>query len=108
MRIVAQYGRSRFAEGDLEYATRLWVKAHTVRPEEYQSAVLSAQALYALGRREEARGAAERAVGLIEHHLELNPDDVRAVGLGAGAMIEAGRAAEGLAIGRASHHARTG
>lgn len=92
------YGRSRFAEGNLEEAIRLWAKAHAVRPEEYQSAALRVQALKALGRSEEAKSAAEEAVNLTERHLALNPDDVRALYLGAGAMIEAGRSSDGLAM----------
>jgi adenylate cyclase len=92
------YGRSRFAEGNPEHAERLWERAHAVQPEEFQSAELRVLALKALGRSDETKEAAELAVKLIERRLDLNPNDLRALGLGSGAMIEVGRTAEALAM----------
>ncbi|HUO81905.1 MAG TPA: tetratricopeptide repeat protein [Gammaproteobacteria bacterium] len=92
------YGRSRFAEGNLEHAERLWDRAHAVQPEEFQSAELRVLALRALGRSDETKEAAELAVKLIERRLDLNPQDLRALGLGSGAMIASGRTEQGLAM----------
>jgi tetratricopeptide (TPR) repeat protein len=47
---------------------------------------------------EEARASNLQAVELIEARLALNPDDLRALGLGGGAFVSAGRTAEGLAM----------
>ncbi|MGH8494810.1 MAG: TPR end-of-group domain-containing protein [Gammaproteobacteria bacterium] len=92
------YGRSRFAEGHLDHATRLWVRAHAVQPEEFQAVSLRGMALEALGRRDEGRQAMLESVQLIKRHLELNPGDLRALGFGAGALISVGRRPEGLAM----------
>ena len=92
------YGRSRFAEGKLECAADLWARAHDAQPDEFQSVALRAMALKAMGSEDEARAANRQAVDLIERRLELNPDDLRALGLGPGMMIDAGRREEGLAM----------
>jgi len=92
------YGRSRFAEGELEHAVELWARAHDAQPDEFQSASLRALALSGLGRMEESREAHAQSVALIERRLELEPDDMRALGLGAGAYVQVGRKAEGLAL----------
>lgn len=92
------YGRSRFAEGNLDHAVELWTRAHEAQPDEFQSASLRTLALTAAGRLDEAHESNRQAVTLIEGRLALNPDDLRALGLGAGALIIAGRREEGLAM----------
>ena len=42
------------------------------------------------GRDEEARAAAKRALTRAENHLELYPDDTRALNLGAAGLVEQG------------------
>ena len=91
------YGRARFAQGRLQHAAELWARAHEVQPEEYQSVELRSLALKGLGLEAEGRAVAEEAVVLIKRALELNPGDLRALTLGAGAMISTGRVDQGLA-----------
>ena len=78
------YGRARLAQGQYEEAVKLFERAALLRPEEYQTQNFLGQAFKSLGRHGEAEAAYRRAVKLIEHHLELNPDDARAWIIGAG------------------------
>lgn len=84
------YGRARFHQGDLDAAAELFAKAAETNPADYQSRCLRIQILRGTGRIEEARTEAEDAVRVIEKHLEWNPDDARALHLGAGSLIANG------------------
>lgn len=81
------YARARFHEGDLEKAAALFAKASEVNPAEYQARLLRVQVLRGLGRLEQAIAEAKEAVAVVEKHLEWNPDDARALQLGAGPLI---------------------
>ena len=67
-----------------------------MRPEDYHVPNLLAQTYVSLGRETEAEVARRRSLALIEKHLELNPDDSRALYLGAGALIQLGERERGL------------
>ena len=84
------YGRTRFHQGDLEMAAELFQKAAEVEPADYQSRCLRIQILRGTGRMEQAIGEARDAVGVLEKHLEWNPDDARALHLGAGTLTVLG------------------
>jgi len=77
------YARSCFKAGNLKKALSLFEKAHSVRPEDYQSAALIAAVLRQLGRSDEAHRAEHLAIESINRHLELNVDEARAFNLGA-------------------------
>jgi adenylate cyclase len=80
----------------MEKAVSSFEAACRVRPEDYQSPALLAQAYIGLGRKEEAIKAKWRALDLIETHLERNPEDARALYLGAAGLIELGKKEQGL------------
>jgi adenylate cyclase len=84
------YGRTRFHQGDLEMAADLFWKAAEVEPADYQSRCLRIQILRGSGRMEQAVIEAREAVRVLEKHLEWNPDDARALHLGAGSLIVLG------------------
>ena len=84
------YGRARFHQGDLEMAAELFRKAAEVEPADYQSRCLRMQILRGFGRTEEALSQARDAVRVLEKHVEWNPDDARALHLGAGSWIMLG------------------
>jgi adenylate cyclase len=92
------YGRARLAQGEPAQAAELWARAHDAQPDEFQSAALRSMVLNGAGDGPEAREANRLAVELIERRLDLNPDDLRALQLGPGLLIDAGRRAEGLAM----------
>jgi len=81
------YGRSRFHQGDLEGAATMFDKASTINPTEYQARLLKIQILKGLGRNEEAKSDARKAIEIVEQHLRWHPDDVRALHLGAGSLV---------------------
>jgi adenylate cyclase len=73
------HARIYMTQGKLEEAVPLYAKASEVQPDDYQSLNLMGTCLRGLGRVEEARALAPRALAVIEKHLEFHPDDVRAV-----------------------------
>lgn len=90
------FGRSRFAEGKEAEAAELWARAHDAQPDEFQSISLRVMALRGLGKADEATRVSAQALALIERRLALNPDDLRALTMGAGNLIKLGRIEEGL------------
>ncbi len=77
------FARMCFEQGRHQQAAEEFEQAAAVRPEDFQTPSLVALAYDALGRGEESHAARQRAVRIIEQHLELNPDDARALYLGA-------------------------
>jgi len=84
------YARACFQEGKLEEAVRHYQDASRVRPEDYQALLLMQAPLKALGRKTESEEALRRGLAVARAHLELNPDDARALYLGAGALAQLG------------------
>ena len=84
------YARVCFQQGELERAAALFERAEQVRPDDFQAPILLRQIYRALGRDDEARDAGRRGVQRAEQHLELNPDDTRALNLGLGGLAELG------------------
>jgi serine/threonine protein kinase/Flp pilus assembly protein TadD len=93
------YANGRFAEGNLAEAARLFDRAAAVRTEDYQAHGLAGLCYAGLHREAEARAAFERAGRAAERHLELNPDDPRALYLGAIAWCRLGQVERGLEWG---------
>jgi non-specific serine/threonine protein kinase len=87
------YARSFLAQGKLAEAARFLEQACQVRPEEYQAASLLATVYNGLGRSAEAKAACLRSLQVIEKHLELHPDDARALYLGANDLSQLGELA---------------
>jgi adenylate cyclase len=84
------YARHAFASGQAETALRLYEEAMRVRPEDYQAPLLVAQIYDDRGRA--ADGAAVRRLGVerARRHLELDPDDARALYMAANGMAALG------------------
>ncbi|MET0554179.1 MAG: protein kinase [Vicinamibacteria bacterium] len=90
------YARTRFAEGRLDEAERLWKRAMDIRPRDYQVPLLLATLHRGRGRTAEQAAVQDRGIELAKRHLAEHPDDVRAMYLCAGALVERGDAEEGL------------
>jgi TolB-like protein/Flp pilus assembly protein TadD len=90
------YARNAFARGDLESAVRQYEAAMRARPEDYQSPLLVGQILEDLGRTAEAQAVRRRGVRIAEEHLRLQPDDARALYMGANGLVALGETARGL------------
>lgn len=84
------YGRSCFHQGKLEEAAQLFEKACQTNPDDFQAPNLLGQTYASLGRSLEAKAARQRSLRVVEKHLEMHPDDARALYLGAPGLIDAG------------------
>lgn len=84
------YARDCLAQGKFDKAVELFAEASAVNPADYQSPSFHAMALKEMGREEEATAAYFRSYVAAEKHLELHPDDARAMYLGAAALVAIG------------------
>jgi serine/threonine protein kinase/Flp pilus assembly protein TadD len=84
------YARARFAEGKPAEAADLFRKAAEVDQEDYQALSLLAMCYTGLERQAEAQAAYRASLQRVEKHLQLHPDDVRALYLGAGTLCQLG------------------
>jgi TolB-like protein/Flp pilus assembly protein TadD len=90
------HARTCRAQGKIEKAAQLFEQACLVRPEDYQAPLFLATAYKSLNLARKTRIALERGLEIVERHLELNPDDARALNLGAIALIDLGDHEKGL------------
>ena len=74
----------------MEGAADFFAKAAAANPAEYQARCLRVQILRGLGRDEQALTEARQNIQVLEKHLKWNPDDVRALHLGAGSLVMLG------------------
>jgi tetratricopeptide (TPR) repeat protein len=94
------YARDCFTQGKAEKALRYYEKACAIRPDDYQAPLLCAQIYSDLGREDEATDARRRGVRAAAERLDLNPDDVRALYMGANGLVALGQRAKGLVWAR--------
>ncbi|HKW01344.1 MAG TPA: protein kinase [Vicinamibacterales bacterium] len=85
------YGRTAFAAGRIEQSVELFGKAGDVRREDFQTLALMAQSLDMLGRHEEAVIATREGIRRAERQLDLDPNDARALSMGAGMLLRDGQ-----------------
>ncbi|HYA98320.1 MAG TPA: protein kinase, partial [Methylomirabilota bacterium] len=90
------YARACFQQRKLEDAARLFEQASQVKPEDYQAPQLLGMVYTSLARKAEAEESYRRAWQRAERHLELHPDDARALYLGANALCQLGERARSL------------
>jgi serine/threonine protein kinase/Flp pilus assembly protein TadD len=90
------YARASVVQGQFAKAARLYEQAMEVRPEDYQVPLLLPQVYRSLNRLDDETAIARVGLEKAKRHLELNPDDPRALYLGGGSMAKLG-AAEGNA-----------
>ncbi len=87
-----------YLKGRLERAADIFRRASEVHPGDFQATLLHAALARGTGQVDEARQAYRRGLRHARTHLELNPDDVRAIYLSANALVALGRSAEGFAL----------
>jgi tetratricopeptide (TPR) repeat protein len=90
------YGRALFQQGKYADVVRCYAEAARVRPEDYQTRILAVPSLRRLGRTAEAEAMLRQGVELAQKHVELNPDDARALVLGGGVLMQIGEPAKAL------------
>jgi serine/threonine protein kinase/Flp pilus assembly protein TadD len=84
------YARTSFQRGDLMKAAELYEQAAKLNPDDYQAVSLLVPVYHGLGRPKEAAATEERALKLIEKHIDAHSDDPRALYLGAGILARMG------------------
>jgi len=84
------YARVCFSQGKMDEAARLFEEANQVRPEDYQSLLLAAQAIDDLGEKTRAAELRIRGVLAAHAHLQLDPKATRALYLGANGLFQLG------------------
>ncbi|MDQ3082757.1 MAG: tetratricopeptide repeat protein, partial [Gemmatimonadota bacterium] len=84
------FARSCVAQGDHAAAVKWFERAVAVRPDDYAALALLATEYAALGRTDESIQASRRAYDTARKHLELNPDDPRALYMGAVSLSRLG------------------
>jgi len=88
------YGRAKVQEGDLERALKLFDRASRIRPDDFQTVLLQAQLYTSLGQRDKAVEVTRVGIERVREALELNPNDNRALNMGAFALLRMGQAEE--------------
>ncbi len=90
------YGRACFAQGKLEKTIQLYEKAIEVNPQDYQVPLLVAQIYADLDDAPKAEASRRRGIRAAETKLRLNPDDSRALYMGANGLVALGEYEKGL------------
>ena len=84
------YARACFAQGKMPEAAHWFEQARRVNPDDYQAPNLLGMVYSGMGQKSQADVAYRHCVRVAEKHLELYPDDPRALYLGAGALCRLG------------------
>ncbi|NIM00281.1 MAG: protein kinase [Acidobacteria bacterium] len=90
------YARTYFASGRPEKAAQSYERAMELQPDDYQTHLLLGFVYSKLGRTADAQAVRRRGVRLVEERLEFDPNDVRALYLGANALVSLGEFERGL------------
>ena len=90
------YARVCWHQGKIEEAARHFETAMEVRPDDFQTPCLLTSVYAKLGQTEKEMACHRRGVEAVRKHLELNPDDARALYLGSGSLIAMGETEKGL------------
>jgi tetratricopeptide (TPR) repeat protein len=90
------YARFLFAAGKYPDSAAAYEEAAKRDPDDYQSLNLLSMPYYKLGQPEKALDALKRALEAADRVLKTKPDDVRALYLSAGALIQLGEVRKGM------------
>ncbi|MDH3402581.1 MAG: tetratricopeptide repeat protein [Acidobacteriota bacterium] len=90
------YARNAFVQGDLESAEKLFGHASRIDPDDFQAPLLVAQIHDDLGRSQHAAASRRRGIRAAERRLEHNPEEARALYMGANALVSLGQTESGL------------
>jgi non-specific serine/threonine protein kinase len=85
------YARLRYQRGELAEAAQLYEKACWANPEDFQAPMLLGQTYVHMQRKLEGEAVRQRALRIIEKHLEVDPDDARALYFGAAGLFQVGQ-----------------
>jgi adenylate cyclase len=92
--------RACFAKGETEKAKGLYERAMEIHPDDYQSPMLMALVFESMDRKADATATRRKALELANQQMRRHPDDVRALYMGANALVALGETDEGLSWAR--------
>lgn len=84
------YGRCNFSQGKMEEAAALFRRASELDPADYQALNLLHLCLRSLGQDDEGHAVSRAALERTERHVEVHPEDARALYLGAHSLLHVG------------------
>ena len=84
------FAQNCFLQGKYEKAIDLFIEAGRINPTDYQSPCYLAFIYQTIGQVDKMKAVLHEALARVERQLALNPDDSRAIYLGAGALIRLG------------------
>jgi TolB-like protein/Flp pilus assembly protein TadD len=90
------YARACAAQGKSAEAAKWYERATTVRPDDFAALMLLGGIYDDLGQTENKTRAVRRSYDAARKHLELNPDNPRALYMGAAALVELGEREKAL------------
>lgn len=90
------YGRESFSKGNMDKAKEMFERAAAIRPDDYQTPTLMALIFESQGRKMEADAMRRRGLELANQQMKRHPDDVRALYMGANALVALGDTSDGL------------
>jgi len=85
------YARACLANGKIEKAAKQYEEASRTRPDSYESNLLGGQMYDMLGDNSRAEQSRRRGVVAAEEHLSLDPDEARALYMGANGLVSLGQ-----------------
>lgn len=91
-----QFGRTCMGQGKHEQAQKLFEKASQLQPDNYESAILLAATYRETDGKTEWKNQCRKAVTVTRSHLDLYPEDTRALCLGAVALAGTGESKEAI------------
>jgi len=89
------YGRTCYARGEFDRAARLFEEAVKVRPDDYQVLMILTSVYRSLKDEKRYQAALMTGVERVERHIELNPNDIRALYMGGSALMHLGETLRG-------------
>ena len=92
------YARTCFVQGKFDKAAQLYQRASDVNPNDYQASSLLAFTYRVMNRADMAEATHRRTLVNVERQLRIDPDDSRALYLGATALLDLGEHDKGLAM----------
>jgi serine/threonine protein kinase/Tfp pilus assembly protein PilF len=90
------YARSCVAQGKPHEAAKWYERAVAVRPDDFAALILLSGVYADIGQTDDSIKATRRSYDAARKHLELNPDNPRALYMGAAALIELGEKEKAL------------
>ena len=88
--------RAWFSRGEFEKAAQYFERASSIRPEDYQTPSFLANCYEGMKREDKSAEVYGRAIETCEKHLELFPEDARALYLGATCLVKVNQRKRGL------------